>query len=54
MLGEGEVGLVQGHVFSMNYTRVLTDLDEKMINELGHCHKTVFPDSMLNVLGDPR
>jgi len=54
LLGEGEVGLVQGHVFSMNCIRVLTDQDKKMINELVHCHKMVFPDSTLNVLGDRR
>ena len=36
----------------MNFIRTLSQRDKKMLENLVYCHKTVFPDSLQNMLGD--
>ena len=52
MLGEGEAGLAKVTIFGMNCIRTLSKSDKNLIMDLVHCHKMVFPNSLLNILGD--
>ena len=52
MLGECEAGLAQVSVTSMNFIRILSIGDERLLKELVYCHKLIFPESMQNIFGD--